>query len=275
MPTDQPSRAPRYSVVIPEHGGAPYVILPLGRNWTSHPEADAIGKVIWDSGGRDHDRAMTLNDCHQARHVALSHALGFDSHGNRVSREVRDGAKRVVRKIDHCFAALAAAGVSDVKGNASGRHPSEPDASSVPPVPAIDVTPRPAGPRTVKPATNAESRVIGDDVAETSLTPFATQQAADESFQPDESLPNFKTHEIREIVARVTGLRERSVALRGLTGTARERVEAAHRRELEGVIGQHLAQLPLDELKRTGVTGLRLGTLTEVASCRRCNRGWA
>ena len=106
------SRPKRFSVVFPDDGTDPYAVLPLGSIWPGHPEAAAVAKVIWDSGGRDRDWAMSVADCIQARSVARRHAQGRDAHGGAVSTQFQNGAKRVLSKLGDCLRALEAAGVA-------------------------------------------------------------------------------------------------------------------------------------------------------------------
>lgn len=106
------SRPERFSVVFPEDGTEPYVVLPLGSNWPSHPEAAAIENLIWDSGHRDRAWGMTVSRCMEARAIAGRHARGVDALGEPVSTQVRDGARRVLKKLDTGLRALAAQGVA-------------------------------------------------------------------------------------------------------------------------------------------------------------------
>lgn len=106
------SRPERFSVVFPEDGTEPYVVLPLGSNWPSHPEAAAIENLIWDSGHRDRAWGMTVGRCIEARAIAGRHARGVDASGNPVNTQVRDGARRVLKKLDTGLNALAARGAA-------------------------------------------------------------------------------------------------------------------------------------------------------------------
>ena len=84
----------------------------VGRQLDEPPEAGAIGTRVWPSGkGVRHFRAMTVEDCIEARVVARRHAKGHDAHGNPVGEQVRSGARRVIKKLDCCLTALAAEGV--------------------------------------------------------------------------------------------------------------------------------------------------------------------
>lgn len=98
----------RYRVETLRGGSERYVRLPLGGNWTSHPEAAAIG-VELPGRIRDgrHHRAMTVDDCIEALAVAGRHAQGHDAQGNAVEPSVSDGAKRVLHKLRCCLEALA------------------------------------------------------------------------------------------------------------------------------------------------------------------------
>ncbi len=80
---------------------------------------------------------------------------------------------------------------------------------------------------------------------------------------PDQPLPFFKAREVREILARVAGLDERCETLRSLAHMARDTAEVAYGREMDRAIRHRLARMPLGELKRTGMTGLRLGALAD------------
>ena len=111
MPSSS-SRPERFSVAFPDDGSEPYVVLPLGSIWPSHPEAAAIANLIWDSGHRDRDWGMTVSRCIEARAIAGHHARGVDALGNPVSAQVRDGARRVLKKLDTALRALAAHGVA-------------------------------------------------------------------------------------------------------------------------------------------------------------------
>ncbi|WP_420611104.1 HNH endonuclease [Candidatus Poriferisodalis sp.] len=93
------SRPESYSIGRFDNG-EPYVVLPLGHIWTTHPEADEIGLVIYRerSGGR-HCRAMTAVDCERALAVATRHKEGIDGQGRRVSAEVKRRAPTVVSKL--------------------------------------------------------------------------------------------------------------------------------------------------------------------------------
>ena len=95
--------------------GEPYVVLPLGHLWTTHPEADAIGLVIYRErrGGR-HCRAMTADDCEHALAVATRHKEGFDGQGEPVSDEVRRRAPTVIRKLRKGLRRLHEAAQADV-----------------------------------------------------------------------------------------------------------------------------------------------------------------
>ena len=106
------SRPKRFSVEFPDDGAEPYAVLPLGSIWPSHPEAAALAKVIWDSGGRDRDWAMSVPDGIDARSVARRHAQGRDADGGDVGTQVQNGAKRVLSKLGGCLRALEAAGVA-------------------------------------------------------------------------------------------------------------------------------------------------------------------
>lgn len=115
-------RPERFSVILPEDGTEPYVVLPLGSIWPSHPEAAAIENLIWDSGHRDRAWGMTVSRCVEARMVAGRHASGVDALGNPVSVQVRDGARRVLKKLDTGLRALAVhgvAGAADALGEGS------------------------------------------------------------------------------------------------------------------------------------------------------------
>ena len=104
----RPSEKKRYKVETSPGGSERYVRLPLGSNWTDHPEAAAIGVELPGrrSDGRHH-RAMTVDDCISALAVARRHAKGHDAEGKPVDPRVSDGAKRVVRKLKCCLEALA------------------------------------------------------------------------------------------------------------------------------------------------------------------------
>ena len=111
MPSSS-SRPARFSVAFPDDGSEPYVVLPLGSIWPSHPEATAVENLIWDSGHRDRAWGMTVSRCIEARAIAGRHARGVDAFGNPVSAQVRDGARRVLKKLDDGLQALAAHGVA-------------------------------------------------------------------------------------------------------------------------------------------------------------------
>ena len=86
--------------------------LPLGSNWTSHPEAAAIGvELPGRQRSGNHQRAMTVADCVEAVVVARRHRRGDDAHNNPVAAKVSDGAGRVVKKLRRCLEALADANV--------------------------------------------------------------------------------------------------------------------------------------------------------------------
>ena len=105
----------RFKVEFPTDGSEPYARLPLGSNWTSHPEAAVIGVVLPPGSNRAgrHNRAMTVDDCVEALAVARRHKSGFDAHGklDDDEKEVSDGAGRVLKKLERCLEALAEAGV--------------------------------------------------------------------------------------------------------------------------------------------------------------------
>ena len=87
--------------------------LPLGSNWTSHPEAAAIGvELPGRQRSGNHQRAMTVADCVEAVVVARRHRRGDDAHNNPVTAKVSDGAGRVVKKLRLCLEALADANVA-------------------------------------------------------------------------------------------------------------------------------------------------------------------
>lgn len=110
MPS-RPPRRERFSVVFPEDGSEPFAVLPLGSIWPSHPEAEAIANVIWDSGSRDRDWGVTVARCLEIRTVADRHGRGVDALGNPVSKQEREGAKRVLKKIEECLQTLASHGI--------------------------------------------------------------------------------------------------------------------------------------------------------------------
>ena len=86
--------------------------LPLGSNWTSHPEAAAIGvELPGRQRSGNHQRAMTVADCVEAVVVARWHRRGDDADNNPVAAKVSDGAGRVIKKLRLCLEALAAANV--------------------------------------------------------------------------------------------------------------------------------------------------------------------
>ncbi|WP_419551733.1 HNH endonuclease [Candidatus Poriferisodalis sp.] len=114
----------RYRVEFPTDGSEPFVRLPLGRNWTSHPEAAAIGvELPGRQRSGNHQRAMTVVDCAEAAVVARQHRRGRDAHDNPVAAKVSDGAGRVLKKLRLCLEALVDAGVpgaADALRNAFG-----------------------------------------------------------------------------------------------------------------------------------------------------------
>ena len=88
--------------------------LPLDGNWTSHPEANAIGvELPGRQRSGNHHRAMTVADCIKAIDVARRHRRGHDARGNPVAATVSDGAGRVLAKLRLCLEAL-------VDANATG-----------------------------------------------------------------------------------------------------------------------------------------------------------
>ena len=103
----------RYRVEFPSDGSGPYVRLPLGGNWTSDPEAAAIG---FELPGRqrngNHHRAMTVADCVEAFVVARRHKGGRDADGKEVDAPISGGAGRVLKKLERCLEGLAEAGVA-------------------------------------------------------------------------------------------------------------------------------------------------------------------
>ncbi|MXZ31177.1 MAG: hypothetical protein F4Z22_10170 [Acidimicrobiia bacterium] len=103
----------RYRVEFPSDGSEPYARLPLGGNWTSHPEAAAIGvELPGRQRNGNHHRAVTVEDCVEAFVVARRHKGGHDADGNEVDAPVSAGAGRVLKKLERCLEALAEAGVA-------------------------------------------------------------------------------------------------------------------------------------------------------------------
>ena len=108
----RPPRPERFSVVFPEDGSEPFAVLPLGSIWPGHPEAEAIANVIWHSGSKNRDWGVTVARCLEIRTVAGRHGQGVDVLGNPVTKQEREGAKRVLQKIDDCLRSLASHGVA-------------------------------------------------------------------------------------------------------------------------------------------------------------------